>query len=315
MRELIIAEGLTKDFDRLRAVEDLSLRVKEGEVLALLGPNGAGKTTTIRMLSCILRPSAGCASVAGFDVLEQPEAVRRSVGMLTEHHGLYTRMKAPEYLAFFGSLYGIPEAVIRERTMALLSRYGLEEAMDRRLGEYSKGMRQKLALVRAMLHEPSVLLLDEPTSAMDPASARLVRESISTVRSGNRAIVVCTHNLTEAEELADRIAIISAGRIVAYGTVPELKRALLGEPIMELRLARPLDGAIRYLPEEVDLLESGEDWVRYRVSLPEQVNPKVLENLARAGIPVVTLMEVGRSLEEVYLQVVSETGGPEELVL
>ncbi len=310
MNALIETHQLTKQFNGFVAVEDVSLEVHEGEVLALLGPNGAGKTTTIRMLASILRPTRGWASVAGNDIVERPGEVRRSVGMLTEHHGLYTRMNAYEYLVFFGSVYGIRRDTIGYRIKELVDLYGLSGAMDRRLGEYSKGMRQKLALVRALLHDPPVLLLDEPTSAMDPASARLVRESIATMRSSKRAIIVCTHNLTEAEELADRIAIIHHGRIVAYGTVAELKKTLLGDPIMELRLARPLDGDSHLLPEEIDTLDAGENWVRFRVTNPEEVNPKVLESMAEAGLPVVTLTEVGRSLEEVYLQVIgaSEAG-------
>jgi ABC-2 type transport system ATP-binding protein len=302
--DLILAQNLTKEFDTLTAVDGVSLRVGSGEVLVLLGPNGAGKTTTIRMLASILRPTHGRVVVAGYDTQVDPVGVRRSVGLLTEHHGLYTRMRAREYLHFFGRAYGMPPTAIETRVDELCSRYGLGDALDRRLGEFSKGMRQKLALVRALLHDPPVLLLDEPTSAMDPASARLVREGICKLRSADRAIVVCTHNLTEAELLADRIAIIRRGRIVANGSSLELKKALLGDPIMELHLACPLDGAARHLPQGLEILVSGPDWMRYRAHQPEKLNPKVLQAMAVAGIPVVTLSEVGRSLEDVYLQVV-----------
>ena len=302
--DLILAQDLTKEFDTLTAVEAVSLCVGAGEILVLLGPNGAGKTTTIRMLASILRPTRGRVVVAGYDTEIDPVGVRRSVGLLTEHHGLYTRMRAREYLRFFGQAYGLPPALIRSRVNELGNRYGLGDDLDRRLGEFSKGMRQKLVLVRALLHDPPVLLLDEPTSAMDPASARLVREGIRKLRSADRAIVVCTHNLTEAELLADRIAIIHRGRIVAHGTPLELKNALLGDPIMELHVACPLDGAARHLPKGLEILVSGPDWMRYRATLPQEVNPRVLRAMAEAGIPVITLSEVGRSLEDVYLQVV-----------
>ena len=303
---LIETHDLTKHFGTLAAVEGVSLRVEAGEILALLGPNGAGKTTTIRMLASILRPTRGTAQVNGFDVVQEPIEVRRSVGFLTEHHGLYTRMRPQEYLEFFGSIYKLATNVIRERTVDLLAQYGLSEASELRLGQFSKGMRQKLILIRALLHDPVVLLLDEPTSAMDPSSAHMVRESISGLRSANRAIVVCTHNLSEAEMLADTIAIILRGRIIALGTPKELKQKLLGDPVMELRLAGSLDGALRCLPPGIKILDTGKNWLRYQVAQPEIVNPKVLQAMTEAGVKVVTLSEVERSLEDVYLQVIAE---------
>jgi ABC-2 type transport system ATP-binding protein len=301
---LIETHSLTKQFGSLTAVEDVTLHVDAGEVLALLGPNGAGKTTTIRMLASILRPTSGNARINGFDIVTDPIQVRRSVGFLTEHHGLYTRMRSREYLVFFGRVNNLPTPIIQERITDLLAQYDLLEATDQRLGHYSKGMRQKLAMVRALLHDPTVLLLDEPTSAMDPASAHMVRESIATLRSSKRAIVVCTHNLHEAEELADTIAIIRRGQIIVQGTPSELKRRLLGNPIMELRLAIPLDGAIRHLPQDLETVATGSNWIRYKASRPELVNPRVIDALTKAHIQVVTLSEVARSLEDVYLEVV-----------
>jgi ABC-2 type transport system ATP-binding protein len=306
MGALIEASGLTKQFDELTAVEDVTLRVEQGQILALLGPNGAGKTTTIRMLASILPPTRGTAQIAGYDVLAEAHMVRRAVGLLTEHHGLYTRMRPMAYLAFFGRTYGLSQTEAEARAEQLLGRFGLQEDLDRRLGHFSRGMRQKLALARAMLHNPPVLLLDEPTSAMDPASARMVRQSIEALRSSNRAIVVCTHNLAEAEALADRIAIIRRGRIVVLGSPGDLKQTLLGDPIMELRLAGRLDGAVQALPRGIEPVECGENWLRYRTSKPERANPRVLEAMSRAGLSVVTLTDVGRSLEEVYLRVVSD---------
>lgn len=305
MQTLIETNDLSKTFGEFLAVDGVNLKVMAGEVIALLGPNGAGKTTTIRMLASILKPSRGWASVAGFDVTREQSQVRNSIGMLTEHPGLYTRMKAVEYLSFFGRIYQLPDDTIQQRIKELLSYLELDDGYDRRLGEYSKGMRQKLAIARAMLHDPPVLLLDEPTSAMDPASAKLVRESISRLRSTKRSIIICTHNLSEAEALADRIAIIQKGKIVALGSPEALKREVLGPPIMHVQFAESMDGAKPQFPEGVQIVEIGEDWIRYRTDSPKVINPVVLGMLAATGFSVVTLSDVSRSLEEVYLKVVN----------
>ena len=307
MSTLIKTHSLCKSFNGFIAVEDVNLNVNAGEILALLGPNGAGKTTTIRMIASILRPSSGNAHVAGFDVSTDPERVRASVGLLTEHHGLYNRMRTWEYLEFFGRIYSLAAEVWKPRAEGLLSRYGLDRTLELRLGQYSKGMRQKLALVRALLHDPPVLLLDEPTSAMDPESAHLVRSSISQLRSADRAIIVCTHNLHEAEALADRIAIIRQGAIIANDSTSALKRNLLGNPIMHLHLGGDLDGVVDALPGDLTILEKGSDWLRYQTATPEITNPRVLETLTAASIPVVTLSEVERSLEDVYLQIIQQS--------
>ncbi|TFH36161.1 MAG: ABC transporter ATP-binding protein [Anaerolineales bacterium] len=313
MDTLIQTRSLAKIFDGFTAVKDVSLTVNAGEVLALLGPNGAGKTTTIRMIASILRPTTGTATVAGFDVEQDPEKVRHSVGLLTEHHGLYNRMRAWEYLEFFGRIYALPDDIWKERAGSLLSLYGLNPTLQLRLGQYSKGMRQKLALVRALLHDPRVLLLDEPTSAMDPESAHLVRESIRQFRSNNRAIIVCTHNLHEAEALADRIAIIRRGAIIANDTTSALKHSLVGDPVMELRLGVSLDGVVERLPDDLTILAQGPDWIRYQTASPETMNPQILESLTRANIPVLTLSEVHRSLEDIYLQIIQTPEGSEEI--
>lgn len=308
--ERIFAEGLTKSFDGFLAVESVSFKVDAGEVLVLLGPNGAGKTTTVRMLTSVLRPTAGRARVAGYDVVLQPEKVRASVGVLTEHHGLYNRMPAADYLMFFASLYQVPEIMARRRIEDLLTRFGLDADRNRKLGEYSKGMRQKLALVRAMLHDPPVLLLDEPTSAMDPESAHLVRQAIRSMRSGDRSFVLCTHNLPEAEELADQIAIIRRGRIILHGPVPELKQELLGAPEYEARFAAPLDGGGLDLPAGVQPAARGEDWIRFRIDQPLADNPAFLRRLLDQDLPLVSFQEVPRSLEQVYMQAVSREDEP-----
>ncbi len=302
---MIETQDLSKSFDNLLAVDGVTLTVQPGEVLALLGPNGAGKTTTVRMLTSILFPSRGWARIAGYDVVRQSSQVRASVGVLTEMHGLYGRMPAEDYLDFFGQVYGMSRIDRTARIHALLEAYGLLADRRRRTGEYSKGMRQKLALARALMHNPPVLLLDEPTSAMDPESARLVRDAIQQLRSANRAIIICTHNLPEAEELADQIAIIRRGRIIALGTPYQLKETLLGPAEYEVRLAQSLNGWKPSLPDQATLTSQGEDWFRYTTAVPLQANPQVLHSLVLQEMKVLSLSEVNRSLEKVYLQAIS----------
>jgi len=302
---MIVTHDLSKKFDDFLAVDSVNLEVGSGQVLALLGPNGAGKTTTVRMLTSILRPSAGWARVAGFDVVKQADQVRAAVGVLTEHHGLYNRMPAQDYLDFFGQIYNLPVDLRRKRVEQLLENFGLLTHTQKRIGEFSKGMRQKLALARALLHNPPVLLLDEPTSAMDPESARLVRDAIRNLRSEERSIIICTHNLGEAEELADQIAIIRQGKIIAMGSPQALKSRLLGPPIYELRLAASLNGYLPQMPTGVSLEARGENWLRYQAQDPAQANPIILRDLLENGVPVVSLQETPRSLEQVYLQAIN----------
>ncbi|HSO27037.1 MAG TPA: ABC transporter ATP-binding protein [Anaerolineales bacterium] len=308
---MILSQDLSKQFDDFIAVDGVNLEVGTGQVLALLGPNGAGKTTTIRMLTSILKPTRGWARVGGYDVVREPDRVRAAVGVLTEQHGLYSRMPAGDYLDFFGQLYGLDLATRRARIERLLGDFGLLEAQAKRLGEYSKGMRQKLALARALLHQPPVLLLDEPTSAMDPESARLVRNAIAELRSSERAIIVCTHNLAEAEELADQIAIIRKGKIIVQGSPRSLKKEMLGAPEFEVRLSTPLNGRAWSLPEGTLLTASGEHWFRFSSPAPEVYNPRVLRVLLDVGFAVVSLQEQPRSLEAVYMQAMNGAGQPE----
>lgn len=307
---MIITQDLSKKFGDFQALDGVNLEVGAGEVLALLGPNGAGKTTTVRILTSILRPSRGRAKVAGYDVVTQDREVRSNVGLLTEHHGLYNRMPTGEYLDFFGQIYGMGSEERQSRVEKLLNDFNLSDETKRRIGEFSKGMRQKLALARALLHDPPVLLLDEPTSAMDPKSAKLVRDSIKDLRSDERAVMICTHNLSEAEELADRIAIIRRGKIIANGSPSALKDEMLGLPIFEVRLKEKLDGRNPEMPRGIDDIEYGSDWLQYRTDQPKEINPAVLEKLVTQDYKVVSLQEVPRSLEQVYLQAVS--GGEED---
>ncbi len=307
---MIEAEQLVKAFGNFVAVRDVSLRVKAGGVLALLGPNGAGKTTTVRMLSGILVPTSGEARIAGLDVVTHAAEIRRRVGVLTELPGLYLRSSAREYLDFFGSLYGMTKADRQARITELMTQFEMSDVLDRRLSEFSKGMKQKLALIRTMLHDPEVLLLDEPTSAMDPQSARLVHDALLQLRDQRRrSIVLCTHNLVEAEMMADHIAIIRRGQIVAEGSPAQLKAQLLGKPLMEVRFAQPMNGTLAALCSRLDVESHGDTWVRYWSNNPAGENPPLLHWLSDQKVDVVTLSEVPRSLEEVYLRVVEQPIG------
>ncbi len=305
---MIEAHELCKRFGAFQAVRDLTLTIRPGELLALLGPNGAGKTTTVRMLGAILKPTSGWARVNGYDVVRDAQAARSNIGLLTEYPGLYSRMRAVEYLDFFGALQHMHPVDARMRVEKLLKQFDLWEARDKRLDSYSKGMRQKIALVRALIHDPPVLFLDEPTTAMDPQSARVVRDAIGELRATERSILLTTHNLAEAEALADRIAIICGGRIIAEGALEQLTRQLLGDPVWEVRVA-PSHQAAAVVPlldglahvEYVDATVS-----RYRCAEPHLVNPRIVRRLLDHHLPVVAITEVQRSLEDVYLRIVAE---------
>jgi ABC-2 type transport system ATP-binding protein len=303
---MIETNDLSKQFNDFWAVDGVTLCVKPGQILALLGQNGAGKTTTVRMLNSLLMPTRGWARVAGYDVVKHGAEVRASVGVLTEQHGLYMRMTGDEYLEFFGEVYRLDSKRRQSRRDYLLDYFGLASASSQRIGQYSKGMRQKLALARALMHEPPVLLLDEPTSAMDPESARLVRDEIARLKSSQRTIVICTHNLFEAETLADMIAIIYKGRILMIGTLEELKQKVLGIPEYEARFSSKWNGEKLNLPAGVTLIEQNASSLRFRVERPLEANPVILSELMTKRAPLMAFQEVPHSLEEVYLKVMTE---------
>ena len=307
---MIETQDLSKQFGDFWAVDGLTLSVATGQILALLGQNGAGKTTTVRMLTALLRPTRGSARVAGYDVATQAREVRASVGVLTEQHGLYVRMTALEYLDFFGRLHGLADDLRGRRIGELLDYFGLGEFAQQRVGEYSKGMRQKLALARALMHEPPILLLDEPTSAMDPESARLVRDEIGRLRSDHRTIVICTHNLAEAEALADMVAIIYRGRILLLGTVQELKEHVLGAVEYEARLSQAWATEGLLLPPGVQLTSRDDLTLRFRVADPALANPALMQHLVSLRAPLLAFQEVPRSLEQVYLRAMQRAQAP-----
>jgi ABC-2 type transport system ATP-binding protein len=297
---------LSKQFGDYWAVDGVNLSVSPGHVLALLGQNGAGKTTTVRLLTSLLKPTRGTASINGFDVIKEPDQVRSVVGVLTEQHGLYLRMSGMDYLDFFGQVYRIGPSIREERSHYLMNLFGLDGAASQRIGEYSKGMRQKLALARTMIHEPPVLLLDEPTSAMDPESARLVRDSIASLRSSNRTIIICTHNLAEAEALADQVAIVYRGKILLNGTVEELKLRILGPVEYEIQINGEWPAEPIKLPTGVTLLNINGSTRRFQMQDPKNMNPLLLKELLKKKVEVVAFQEVTRTLEQIYLKIMEK---------
>jgi len=221
---LIQCEALTKRFGEFTAVDHVSFEVGNGKVFGLLGPNGAGKTTTMRLLSTLLKPTSGTATVAGHDLLREPQKVRASIGVLPEDTGLYDRLTPREHLLYYGRLHRMPEDLLRKRGDELLDIMELKDRANTKVGDFSKGMKQKVALLRAFIHDPPVLLLDEPTAGLDVMSARSIQGFVERFRKEGKAIMISTHNMTEAQKLCDRVAIIDHAKIVAAGTVAELQK-------------------------------------------------------------------------------------------
>jgi ABC-2 type transport system ATP-binding protein len=221
---MLEVDGLAKRYGDVLALKALTVRVEEGHCLVLLGRNGAGKTTALRCMAGVLEPSAGTVKVDGIDAADDPAAVRARVGLMPEVPGLYERMSARAYLDFFGGIYDIEPALRRRRIDELLEIFELTDAGDRWLGTFSKGMRQKIALIRATLHRPRLVLADEPTSALDPDSARRAWIYLKDLQKEGCALVICTHSMDEAEHLAGDIGIMSGGRALAIGNLVELRR-------------------------------------------------------------------------------------------
>ncbi|MEW6567322.1 MAG: ATP-binding cassette domain-containing protein [Chloroflexota bacterium] len=219
---MIEALDLVKHFGSVRAVDGVTFTACEGEVLGLLGPNGAGKTTTLRLLATVLRPTRGTARVDGHDVRRDPAACRAALGVLPESWGLYGRLTPREHLRYFGRLHGLSGDDLERRIESVVQALEMQDFADRRCEPFSKGMKQKVALGRALIHNPRHLLLDEPTAGLDVMSARSVRELIAHLRDEGRCVILSTHILSEAERLCDRLAVIDRGRIVAVGTPAEL---------------------------------------------------------------------------------------------
>jgi ABC-2 type transport system ATP-binding protein len=297
-------DGLGRRFGDRWAVRDLSVELRRGEVFGLLGPNGAGKTTTIRLLAALIGPSAGRARVDGLDLVREADAVRSRVGVLTEAPGLYEKLSAARNLDFIGKLQGLSTAVRAERIERLLRLFDLWDRRHEPTGTFSKGMKQKLAIARALLHDPPVLFLDEPTAALDPEAAAVVRDAISALREQGRTIVLCTHVLPEAERLCDRIGFLRT-TLLRVDT-PARLRAASAEGRVHIRLAAPagadLLADLRAAPGVAGLhLEP--DGLLAELRDVDSGTPALVQALVAAGAPILEVRREAASLEEVYFEV------------
>ncbi len=303
MTDLIRTHNLSKRFGENIAVDNLTISIPAGEIFGLLGPNGAGKTTTLRMLTALIAPTGGEAYVAGYRVGQDDTALRKNVGILTESPGLYDRLSAERNLDFFARLYEVEDIPGQiERYLRML---GLWDRRSEPVGQFSRGMRQKVAIARALLHEPPVLLLDEPTSGLDPESARTTRQFISGLRDEGRAILICTHNLDEADRLCDRIAIFKS-TLLALDTPTALRRQLYGRSVVfhlskaEARFAKALEEK-----EFVHSVEIAENKLVVALDDPETHNPVLISTLVELGAEIQFVGELRRSLEDVYLKLIN----------
>jgi len=305
----IFVEGLTKRFGQLTAVDSLTFTIRKGEVFGILGPNGAGKTTTVRMLVCILKPTHGSATIAGYDILKEPEKVKKIIGYLPENPSLYERLSAVENLDFYAELYEIPRNVRIRKIKELLEFFNLSNRKNEKVGTYSKGMKQKLALARALINDPEILFLDEPTSGLDPKVAKTVRDLISKLaKKEERTIVLCSHNLAEVEKLCNRVMIINRGKMVDIGTVDELAKTLRDRSrcIVKVKLEEVSKRIIKEL-QKINYVKSirvsGNSFL---VELEdEDLIPEFAKEVTKVG-RLISLNPLKPTLEEVYLGLVEK---------
>jgi len=304
----IITEGLTKRFNSFTAVDRLSFEVGEGEIFGILGPNGAGKTTTIRMLACLLTPTEGTAFVGGYDVVDDSLKVREMVGILTENPSLYDRLTAMENMEFFAEAYGVSDRQARSKKIRdLLDFFDLWPRRDDKVGSYSKGMKQKLAIARALVHDPDVLLLDEPTSGLDPRSSKDIRDLMEELsRREGQTILLCTHRLEDAERLCSRVMLINEGGMVTMGTTDELRSQIAGTPILRVRLGEVSEtvvDAVRSLEGVEEVVVDGTT-LSISVNDADRVTPYIVRGVVMAGGMVQSVEVLEPSLEEIYLKLV-----------
>ncbi len=302
---MIETENLTKKFGVETAVDSVTLRVDEGEVFGFLGPNGAGKTTTVRMLACLVAKSSGSATIGDYEIgskADQPK-IRKMIGLLTENVGLYEELSAYENLDFSGRFYKLGEQKRKERIEYLLKMLGLWDKKDAAAGTFSKGMKQKLAIARALIHDPKVLFLDEPTANLDPEASKTVRDFILELKKEKRTIFMNTHLLDEAERICDRVAILKT-RLITIGSPEELRSSLSGRRV-KVQLQQVNDAIISSVKGMAyQIGEVTANSIVINLKDPEKENPAILRSIQGAGGNVVFVTEVGSSLEDVYLKLV-----------
>jgi ABC-2 type transport system ATP-binding protein len=305
MSTVLELDNLTRHFGSLKAVDALTFTVEAGEVFGMLGPNGAGKTTTVRLINGLLAPSSGSVRVLGLDPITQGDAVRAQTGVLTETPSLYERHNAGDNLLLFGKLYGVPRDKLAARVDATLAELGLSQRAQEKVGGYSKGMKQRLALARALLHEPQLLFLDEPTAGLDPEAARHVTDLIEQLsRERGRTVLLCTHNLNEAQRLCDRVAVMNQGRALALGSPAQLARDLWHSTWVDVELRTVAEPT---LLTQLHSMTSVKDVQSNKLTLAVQVAgedaiPAVVAQIAALGGQIMRVNPREHSLEEIYFE-------------
>jgi ABC-2 type transport system ATP-binding protein len=312
---LIETKNLTRKFGDVTAVDDVTFRVEEGEVFGFLGPNGAGKTTTVRMLCCLISKTSGEANVGGYVVGKDADAlkIRKLIGLVPDNVGLYESLSAYDNLDFYGKLYDCTETQRRENIQRFLTMLGLWEKKDVAAGTFSKGMKQKLAIARSLIHDPEILFMDEPTANLDPESSKTVRDFILELKKEKKTVFLNTHNLDEAQRICDRIAILNT-KLMAIGTPAELEKALISGGgtrrtvvLLQEQATDEILAGVRKLPAVGSVTAEGNK-LEVALSDPEKQNAAVVEAIAKAGGHIQSVTIVGASLEDVYLKLVREGG-------
>lgn len=301
---MIQTQNLTKKFGDIVAVNQLNLEVHEGEVFGFLGPNGAGKTTTVRMLTSLIAPSDGTAVVNGYTIGKDDQKIRETVGILTESPGMYDSLSAEYNLQIYANLYDVKD--VRGQVDKYLQMLGLWERRQDEAGTFSKGMKQKLAIARALLHEPRILFLDEPTAGLDPEAAHLVRDFIEELRKEGRTIFLCTHNLDEADRLCDRIGVFKS-HLLVVDTPANLRSQVFGRKVV-FHLRQANEAYVSLLRSEpfVKEVRAVDNKLVVTLDDPEGRNPGMIRLLVDAGAEIQFVGELRHSLEDVYLQLVQE---------
>jgi ABC-2 type transport system ATP-binding protein len=304
---LIETQNLTRKFGALTAVDDLTLNVQEGEVFGFLGPNGAGKTTTVRMLCCLITKTSGEARIAGYDVGKDADSlkIRKLIGLVPDNVGLYEDLSAYDNLDFYGKLYDCSEARRKANIERFLTMLGLWEKKDVPAGTFSKGMKQKLAIARALIHDPQILFMDEPTANLDPESSKTVRDFILELKKEKRTIFLNTHNLDEAQRICDKIGILNT-KLMAIGTPQELEQSVGGrKTVIKLQEAgETMVTALKKL--SVGNIAVDGNTLTIDVADPEKQNAAIVDAIVRAGGHVQSVTVVGSTLEDAYLKLVRE---------
>lgn len=302
---MIDTQNLTKKFGDLTAVDNLTLHVDDGEIFGFLGPNGAGKTTTIRMLCCLISKTSGSAKIGGYDVASKEDSlkIRKIIGLVPDNVGLTEHLTAYDNLDFYGKIYDMTESQRKENIHRFLDMLGLWHRRDVPAGSFSKGMKQKLAIARALIHDPEILVLDEPTANLDPEASKTVRDFILQLKKEKKTIVLNTHNLDEAQRICDRVGIMNT-KLMALGSPQQLEQMISGRrTVIALpQITEAVSAALKKLSLN-DYTVEGEK-VSFNVSDPDSENWPVINAIVAAGGHIRTVSVIGSTLEETYLKLV-----------